>query len=97
MDIREAAARIKPFLEDPAFDFLLTRMREVITNNEDHIVQDHHMSDEAQLANMRRCAQMRICINQLKDEMQKVIISADNLDAYNEVETDAQAPVEPKE
>ena len=40
MDIKEAAARIKPFLDDPAFDFLLERMRERITNNEDHLVQD---------------------------------------------------------
>ena len=97
MDIHEAAKRIQPFLEDPALDFLLTRMREMVTNNEDHYVQDHQMSDEAQLANMRRCAQMRICINQLKDEMRKVVLEAENQDAYNEVEADAKAPAEPKE
>ena len=97
MDIHEAAKRIQPFLDDPAFDFLMARMREMITNNEDHYVQDHQMSDEAQLANMRRCAQMRICINQLKDEMQKVVLEAENQEAYLEVEADAQAPAEPKE
>ena len=46
---------------------------------------------------MRRCAQMRICINQLKDEMRKVVLEAENQDAYNEVEADAKAPAEPKE
>lgn len=97
MDIHEAAKRIQPFLEDPAFDFLLTRMREMVTNNEDHYVQDHQMSDEAQLANMRRCAQMRICINQLKDEMRKVVLEAENQEAYIEETADAQAPVDPKE
>ena len=97
MDILEAAKRIQPFLDDPAFDFLLTRMREKVTNNEDHYVQDHNMSDEAQLANMRRCAHMRICINQLKDEMKNIVLEAENKEAYDEVEADAQAPAEPKE
>ena len=93
MDIKEAAARIKPFLDDPAFDFLLERMRERITNNEDHLVQDLSLSDEALLQKMKRLSNMRIHLTAFRSEMQSVIMECENLIDMEQY-TDAPAPVE---